>query len=456
MDFHIEDASTDAGAVWKRKKDEGRFCYARDGDMWNVPFQCDWCWLVNLKKREAIESDPQDIRLLGYVRRMNLDIMWSKEPSTVKNVLYQLKKGARLSEELGLPPVILPRGPWEVGDSIGCQLALQILKASQLPGRNSSGYQQFETIRKLRSGFSNAFETGPMGLNGGNMAFKAERGRVYSLHSCPTESIFFISFMSGLLSRMGRLVFQDVGIDNVQMHGLIGLLNEIITDSEATWEDKRKAVMSGTYFLLCYGCSLRGNEGLYLEASSLVANIKVGKDGIKEVDGSIRAEGHVCAPLMGRFKNEQGEQNYMMTMVNESKSGLKFRFWLERLAFILIKEGKHLSAGPAFCNEDGTMITSGDFNQIFTELMQRLQDVKPELFGEGLDVRRTYGVARSFRRGANSRAKEEGVSEELRNYINRWSSVEAKRGQRPSMSMAQHYLETRLILKRTLVYSKAL
>lgn len=67
-----------------------------------------------------------------------------------------------------------------------------------------------------------------------------------------------------------------------------------------------------------------------------------------------------------------------------------------------------------------------------------------------------YGINRSFRRGANTRVAEEGVDKEVRDLINRCSSFEARKGQRPSLSMAHHYLEMRMILKRTLEYSKAL
>ena len=80
----MKESQNEAGAVWKRKTDEGRFMRARDGDMWAAPFQCDWCWFINLKGREAITGSNKDERLLGYIRRVNLDIMWSREPGTVR------------------------------------------------------------------------------------------------------------------------------------------------------------------------------------------------------------------------------------------------------------------------------------------------------------------------------------------------------------------------------------
>ena len=149
-------ATTDAGAVWRRKADESRFLVARDGDMWSCAFQCEWCWTANLKGRDADDQRAEDLKLMGYLRRLNLDVMWHREPSTVKGIYYQLVKGAKHSTKLGLAPLGLDRGPWPVGDFQGVQVALEMLSASQEAGRHRKDYQQYETIRKLRSAFSNA------------------------------------------------------------------------------------------------------------------------------------------------------------------------------------------------------------------------------------------------------------------------------------------------------------
>ena len=73
----MNDATNEVGAVWKRVGDEDRFLTAREGDMWCSPFQCDWCWFYNLQMREPIQENPQDQKLLSYIRRGNLDVMWS-------------------------------------------------------------------------------------------------------------------------------------------------------------------------------------------------------------------------------------------------------------------------------------------------------------------------------------------------------------------------------------------
>ena len=125
--------------------------------MWGIPFQCEWCWIVNIKGRDARPNDIQDLLLLDYLRRMNLDVMWSREPGTIRGNLSQKLKGARLSNKLGLKPIETPLGPWPTQDIYGAQLAVEILLASQGKGKHDKSYQQFETIRKLRASYSTSF-----------------------------------------------------------------------------------------------------------------------------------------------------------------------------------------------------------------------------------------------------------------------------------------------------------
>ena len=92
--------------------------------MFGAPFQCDHCWFVNINKHEPEVSSLGDTRILqSYIRCVNLDVMWSRESETVKNILGTLRKGKNLSEELGLIPVALEVGPWPIEDNAGMQVA---------------------------------------------------------------------------------------------------------------------------------------------------------------------------------------------------------------------------------------------------------------------------------------------------------------------------------------------
>ena len=134
--FHIAKPENDEGMQWKKRQDVERFLHARNGDMLCAPFQCDLCWFVNLKGREVDSNSLGDQRLLRYIRRVNLDVMWSSEESTVRNTLSDLRKGRALSSELDLASVDVPLGPWPVGDQLGFQVAIKLLRALQRKGRN--------------------------------------------------------------------------------------------------------------------------------------------------------------------------------------------------------------------------------------------------------------------------------------------------------------------------------
>ena len=59
-----------------------------------------------------------------------------------------------------MAPIATARGPWPIADNQGFQVALEMIKQSQFPGRNSETYQQFDSIRKLRGASFNEHESG--------------------------------------------------------------------------------------------------------------------------------------------------------------------------------------------------------------------------------------------------------------------------------------------------------
>ena len=424
---------------------------ARDGDSWVAPFQCDHCWFVNLKRREPNLEVREDQRLLDYIRRVNLDILWSREGGTVGTNMRQYKKIVKFSEELGLPPYNFKMGPWPVQDNVGFQLAILILRASQEPGRNDKEYVQFDTIRKMRSAVSTAHENSYEGSYIWS-TFRSDRGRPLRLSSAETESQLFIKFMRGLELRMGRNVQSNVGLDHNILLEISRIYEEELADESVSWNRKRLVIIVGTYLVVCFTASLRGNEGLFLEGSSLVAMLGEGKSAQHKRDG----KEHVCLPLLGRFKTEVGEDKHVAVVASVTASGIKPRLWAERLGWLLVQEGKEHVAGPAFCKEDGNMYRSYELDWEFHSVLKKVQDLRPDLIPESVDVAASYGTFRSCRRGSLTRATEAGIKGPDLDMINRWRKFEAVKGGRPHMSMREHYLEIKLVLKRTLAYSKAL
>ena len=92
-----------------------------------------------LKKEMPSRTSLSHLCILGYIRRVNLDAMWSRESATVSaSSLAGLKKQKKIACELDLPMPSTRRGPWEVIDSLGMQMAIAILRQLQEPGRNNS------------------------------------------------------------------------------------------------------------------------------------------------------------------------------------------------------------------------------------------------------------------------------------------------------------------------------
>ena len=63
--------------------DKDRLLVGRDGDYLMQNFQRDICWLRNLQVRDPVKGCRVDDRLLGYIRRVRLDIPWSRASGTV-------------------------------------------------------------------------------------------------------------------------------------------------------------------------------------------------------------------------------------------------------------------------------------------------------------------------------------------------------------------------------------
>lgn len=405
-----------------------------------APFQCDLCWFRNLKGRDPVGDGLADDELLMFIRRVNLDILWSRSVSTVQSTKGNILKGLRMCKELVIPPTYPSLGPWPVGDNIGFTVALQLLKASLLPGKYHETHQQFDTIRGLRTAFSNIFESS-------NSAQKARRvlrgdGGI-TLHSstCPTQSDLFERFMKGLISRMGKDVRSNAGLSHTVLKSILLNLEKEINE-EPSYSRQRFLLLCGVFIVVCYGGSLRGCEGFMMERSDLIRNISRG-----QYDTEIP---HVVVPLLGRFKGELGERCHLVMMVNISNSGIEFRKWVTRAVELFKRENLN-SVGPVMCDEDGNMLTSTAVDYEFKKQVTKVQDARPDLIEASINVFEMFGIFRSMRKGSESRATEEGVSDRVIDLINRWRKMEGNK--RGSMAMRDYYLDMLMVKKRYLRYS---
>ena len=134
-------------------KDKGRHLFARDGYHLMISFQCELCQFRNLKGCDPGIRD-EDFLLLRIIRRANLDAFWSREPRTVEATRRDSRKLIKVGAQLCLDSILPMMGSFPVGDPQGMGIAVCMLQRSLDKGR----YQhtlQFETVRKLRSAYSN-------------------------------------------------------------------------------------------------------------------------------------------------------------------------------------------------------------------------------------------------------------------------------------------------------------
>ena len=65
--------------------DKTRFEVGIVGAHLMAPFQCELCHFRNIYDRNPRVDRPQDVYAMITMRRANLDVMWAREPTTVKS-----------------------------------------------------------------------------------------------------------------------------------------------------------------------------------------------------------------------------------------------------------------------------------------------------------------------------------------------------------------------------------
>jgi len=99
---------------------------------------------------------------------------------------------------------------------------------------------------------------------------------------------------------------------------------------------------------------------------------------------------------------------------------------------------------------------SQDYEATFLEMLEKVQERQPELFGPNEKLGETHGLSRSMRKGSNTEAKAAGVPQSDIDGMNRWRKVEHAAGRQPKFNMHEHYSEVKMMLKSLLRYPKAL
>ena len=448
MAFHIHQEENEVNLSWVKKGDDRRFLEGIDGAYLLVPFQCDVCWFRALEKREPRVGSYQDNRILGYIRRVNLDLIWSRAPGTIASTRDNVRMMLKMWRELGLEIDLPTLGPWAPEDRVGFRIAMAQVRYSQRPGANESTHLQFDTVRKMRTAFNHVYEVGKAIRAEDHTGFKGLKGEIFSASSCPTDSRFFQLFTRGLLLRLGKQTKSNWGLDFNVLHIILNHFEKNLMEENLSKEEKRTTVMLGSFFMIGFVCGLRGNEIFLVEAEGIQKMIDKGR-----VESQSKHE-HVVIPLLGRFKNEDGEKWHVMVSASVTDSKFQVRSWVEKLVDVLKEEGRGL--GPAFCDSEGEMLSYSWIDEKFVEEVQSVQHSHPRLIDSEIDVGEHFSIFRSIRKGSTARVTDMEVGKVTIDLHNRWRTIENRRGNKSSKSMQDYYSDLRLTINTRLTYSRAL
>lgn len=431
---------------------------AVDGAHCVMTFQCELCWVRNLAGRDL--SLPRDRMLQQCIRRANLDAFHGRAKGTIDSHVGGVKSIVQWSAVLNKPPSLsqTPRGPMMVGDPVGMSLAVEMLYHSVIGKGRNAPHIQFDTMRKSRSTFTRSWDSSPLGVIEGSTFTKGlTRARTTS---CPTQSNWFSDFLIGSEDRMG---YDTKRQEALPIKTIVLMLQLVKRDADEK-DDKYADCLYkfGALVAILTAGSLRGYEGFFLDLAGTRGHISSGQLGCIPknfrsrpllTEEEIDRLPSVCICLLGKFKGETGERYHSIVLANTTTSGIETRWWVERLLMVCEEEGR--TSGFAFYEPDGSPPNSTEYNALFRQYLCRMQRDHPEVFSRKEDVTR-YGISRTPRRSAVTRAERAGLAEDVVNSVNRWRTIENAKNTRPRHNMRTHYMDARGLAPMTWRYSYAL
>jgi hypothetical protein len=432
-----------------------RYKKGTDGVHLMLPFQCDFCLFRTLYKRDP-QNITGDLESMAVLRRMNLDLMWSREPSTILGNMRSLGKLIACCESAGFSPDLPALGPLPFKDKFGICIAYGMLVHSRQKGRHSASYTQFETIRKQRSAYSNLYFSSRSGSTEDRM-LTSGTAPGSQITICPSSSLWFVRWSTGCEKRMGYILVQNKAISIDVLKAMIKKFELGAKSASARSWDRHEQVMGLVYSIISFCGAMRGSEGLKLDWNTLLENISKGKEGDKTLVG--KRTPHIVIPLKGRFKQEKGEKCHLIPLANITKSGIPIRKCVELLVKSRQEIGRlvDLNSDSAFNSRSGDKITFTEMNTIILDCLEAVQEEDKEdnkLGLKGIDIREDYSINRSFKRGSATHAQNQGLSAHQIEVQGRWRKFEMAKGRKPKLAMIEHYSDIELLIPTLVQYSK--
>jgi hypothetical protein len=442
--------------MFSEEQDSERFNVGVEGAHLLVCFQCDLCIFRNLffRNPKPVTSDKESMMI---IRRMNLDLIWSREPSTILNNRRSVAKIIKNCTSFGFEPQLPSLGPCPLRDSMGFGLAFSMLVHSRRPGKHSKMYTQFATIRQQRAAFTNLYMASGE-ASGLDSSITNSSHSKFLIGKCPSNSIWYQRWSKGCETRMGYIIKQDRALTIDLFFAMISMWSKLIVEAPEDSSQRLYYCMGLSYLTITFTASLRGNEGMKLDIGALMSHWDEGRiENIKPSQHKYKMPPHVLIPLRGRFKGETGERCHLLPLVDITKSGINVQQSLS-----LLLEARKIfgmqNRGWAFVDEKKEKLTFQKMNDIFFDCLERIQleDVSNLHKLRDINIREEYSINRSCRRGSTTHARNQGIPSSTIELQNRWSTKENAKGRRPKYNMIETYSEIRDMIPAFLKYSEQL
>lgn len=416
--------------------------------------------MYNIEKRGI---KPGDEEYIACIRRSNLDAITGKSQLTISSHRREMFANIARCERAQKTPSYPHRGPMPMEDTVGMSVLVEMqMKSLHARGRIKD-YVQFDTLRRLRSSYTKAYDSSPLAVGEG-ASFSQGTGRVRPT-SCPTQSEFFTDAIRGMENRLGYDTHADHAVSIEAIVKCLHLIKEdaaeLALDAE-TLPEANQLFKLGAFICVLTAGGLRGYEGFYTDLAGLRQHLHKGKDGVipdkvKNCNNLLSEEEcknlpHVVLPLLGNFKNRPGTALHLINLASKSMSGLETRWWIEKLVEVAKLEGR--VSGPAFATPEGELDDSTNYDAGLRKYIKIVQETTT-LIDDDIDVVLWYSTNRTPRKTALTRAKRAGIGGDMQDEMNRWRNVENAKGKRVRFNMRMLYSEACLLMPVTWRYSYA-
>jgi hypothetical protein len=264
-------------------------------------------------------------------------------------------------------------------------------------------------------------------------------------------------FLRGMEYRMGCQSQSNHGLLIGAVIHLLKLIGDDAKEADASGSIKMANELwkIGAYVCVLTAASLRGHEGFYLDLAGVRKHLHKGRTGVIPpsinrhtvlTEEACRYLPHVTICLLGKFKGETGTDHHLITVANETSSGLRPRWWVEKLVEVCESEGR--VTGPAFASAEGTLAASTDYDLMFRKYLCLVQD-EMDFIPNDHDVDALYSTFRMLCKTATTRIERAGFGNQFVDQLNRWRPQEKAQGCAGWQRMNAHYAEAVLLMPTT-------